>query len=113
MCVCVCVCEGGGCSEGGGGRGKHKVGSLTQISVLFISHRPQCYNVFSCLTQLSMFVLLIDLKLLIIAYSFLLYILSMTISLIINIKMPTIISFLISSSRENFLLTESSMKNVL
>ena len=67
---------------------------------------PQGYKLFSCSTQLSMkFFMLINLKLLIIANSFLLNIAEHKISLLINMKMPTIVGIFIFFSRENFMLS--------
>ena len=51
------------------------------------------------------FVQLINLKLLIIANSFLLNIADHEISLLINMKMPTIVGIIIFISRENFMLS--------
>ena len=67
---------------------------------------PKVIKKFSCSTQPSMkFVLLINLKLLATANSFLLNIAEHEISLIINMKMPTFVGIFISISRENFMLS--------
>ena len=69
---------------------------------------PEVIKLFSCSTQLSIkFVLLINLILLTIANSFLLNIADthMKISLLINMKMPTIVGIFIFISRENFMLS--------
>ena len=67
---------------------------------------PEVIKLFLCSTQISMkFVLLINLKLLTIANSFLLNITSMKISLLMNMKMPTFVGVFIFISRENFMLS--------
>ena len=65
---------------------------------------PEVKKLFSCSTQLSMkFVLLINLKLLTNANSFLLNVAKHENSLLINMKMPTIVRIFIFISRENFM----------
>ena len=67
---------------------------------------PEVLNFFSCSSQLTMkFVLLINLKLLTSANSFLLNIAEYEISLLINMKMPIFVGIFMFISRENFMLS--------
>ena len=67
---------------------------------------PEVIKLFSCSTQLSMkFALLINLKLLTIANSFLLNIAEHEKSLLINMKMPNFVGIFIFISRQKFMLT--------
>ena len=72
----------------------------------FFQYGLEVIKLFSCSTQLSMkFVLLINLKLLTIANSFLLNIAEHENSLLINMKMPTIVGIFIFISRKIFMLS--------
>ena len=79
---------------------------IPALTKQYVAPGPEVIKRFSCSTYLSMkFILLINLKLLTIAKSFLLNIAKHEISLLINMKMPTIVGIFIFIYRENFMLS--------